>query len=112
MVLGTVGYMSTEQMRGQVVDQRSDLFSFGGILYEMLSGKRAFEGNTAADVMSAILKEAPPDLTDSSPGIPPGLERLVRHCLEKNPEDRFQSAHDLALALGTLSGASTRVSAL
>jgi len=112
MVLGTVGYMSPEQVRGQVVDRRSDLFSFGGILYEMLSGKRAFEGNTAADVMSAILKEDPPDLTGSSPGIPPGLERLVRHCLEKNPEDRFQSAHDLALALGTLSGASTRVSAL
>jgi eukaryotic-like serine/threonine-protein kinase len=104
VVLGTVGYMSPEQVRGKPADQRSDLFSFGAILYEMLSGRRAFHGETAADSMSAILREEPPDLTETNRGIAPGLEHIVQHCLEKNPEERFQSAHDIAFDLQLLSG--------
>ena len=103
-VLGTLGYMSPELVRGRPADPRSDIFSVGAILYEMLSGKRAFHGDSAADTMSAILRDEPPDLTRSGPKISPGLERIVRHCLEKNPEQRFQSALDLAFDLETLSG--------
>src|SRR6184192_3156176 len=106
VVLGTVGYMSPEQVRGQAVDHRSDIFSFGAILYEMLSGRRAFHGESAADTMSAILKEDPPDLSDTNQNISPALERLVNHCLEKNPESRFHSASDLAFALEAISGSS------
>jgi eukaryotic-like serine/threonine-protein kinase len=106
MVLGTLGYMSPEQVRGRAADARSDIFSFGAILYEMLSGKRAFHGDSAADTMSAILKEDPPDLSVTNQNIPPALERLIRHCLEKNPEQRFHSAHDLAFDLEALSGIS------
>src|SRR2546425_13200230 len=94
--MGTVGYMSPEQVRGQAVDHRSDIFSFGGILYEMLAGRRAFHGESAADTMSAILREDPPELSVTNQYLPPGLERIVRHSLEKNPEQRFHSAHDLA----------------
>src|SRR5882672_12239661 len=104
IVMGTVGYMSPEQVRGQAVDHRSDIFSFGAILYEMLSGRRAFHGESAADTMSAILKEDPPDLSDTNQNISPTLERLVNHCLEKNPEARFHSASDLAFALEAISG--------
>ena len=104
VVLGTLGYMSPEQVRGQPADARTDIFSFGAILYEMLSGKRAFQGDSAADTMSAILKEDPPDLSVTNQNVSPGLERIVRHCLEKNPEQRFHSAHDLAFALEALSG--------
>ena len=107
VVLGTLGYMSPEQVRGKPADARSDIFSFGAILYEMLSGKRAFHGDSAADTMSAILKEDPPDLSVTNQNISPGLERIVRHCLEKNPEQRFHSAHDLAFDLEALSGLST-----
>src|SRR5881396_2273777 len=110
VVMGTVGYMSPEQVRGQAVDHRSDVFSFGAILYEMLSGRRAFHGESTADTMSAILKEDPPDLSDTNQNISPTLERLVNHCLEKNPEERFHSASDLAFALEALSG-STATSA-
>jgi Tol biopolymer transport system component len=99
VVLGTVGYMSPEQVRGRPADARSDIFSFGAILYEMLSGRRAFQGDSAADTMSAILKEEPPDLSAANPNVSPGLERIVHHCLEKNPEQRFQSARDLGFAL-------------
>src|SRR3989441_5589397 len=106
VVMGTVGYMSPEQVCGQVVDHRSDIFSFGAILYEMLSGRRAFHGESAADTMSAILKEDPPDLSDTNQNISPALERLVNHCLEKNPQSRFHSASDLAFALEAISGAS------
>src|SRR5206468_9312176 len=105
-VMGTAGYMSPEQVRGKSTDARSDIFSFGAILYEMLSGKRAFQGDTAADTMSAILKEEPADLSVTNQSISPGLERIVRHCLEKNPEQRFHSAHDLAFDLEALSGTS------
>jgi Tol biopolymer transport system component len=96
--------MSPEQVRGKTADPRSDLFSFGAILYEMLSGNRAFRGDTPADTMSAILKEDPPELSETARNIPPGLERIVQHCLEKNPSDRFQSAHDIAFGLQMLSG--------
>ena len=106
VVMGTVGYMSPEQVRGQVVDHRSDIFSFGAILYEMLSGRRAFHGESAADTLSAILKEDTPDLSDTNQNISPALERLVNHCLEKNPEARFHSASDLAFALEAISGSS------
>src|SRR5262249_7840510 len=104
VVLGTLGYMSPEQVRGRLADQRSDIFSFRAILYEMLSGKRAFHGDSAADTMSAILREDPPELSATNQNIAPGLERIVRHCLEKNPEQRFHSAHDLAFDLEALSG--------
>src|SRR5438128_8473796 len=105
-VLGTAGYMSPEQVRGESVDHRSDIFSFGAILYEMLSGRRAFHGESAADTMSAILKEDPPDLSDTNQNVSPALERLVNHCLEKNPQERFHSASDLAFALEAISGSS------
>jgi eukaryotic-like serine/threonine-protein kinase len=106
VVLGTVGYMSPEQVRGRVTDHRSDIFSFGAILYEMLSGKRAFQRDSGADSMSAILKEDPPELSGINSNIPPSLQRVVHHCLEKNPEERFQSARDLAFDLEMISDAS------
>ncbi len=106
VVLGTMGYMSPEQVRGRAADKRSDLFSFGTILYEMLSGQRAFRGDTAADTITAILTKEPPDLSQTNKDIHPGLDRIVRHCLEKNPEERFESARDLAFDLEALSGAS------
>ena len=99
VVLGTLGYMSPEQVRGRPADARSDIFSFGAILYEMLSGKRAFHGDSAADTMSSILKEDPPDISVTNQSVPLGLDRIVRHCLEKNPEQRFHSAHDVAIDL-------------
>jgi len=115
VVLGTMGYMAPEQVRGRPADARSDIFAFGAILYEMLSGKRAFQGDSAADTMSAILREDPPDLSVTNQNVSPGLERVLRHCLEKNPEQRFQSVRDLAFdveALSGLSGAATQVAAI
>ena len=109
VVMGTVGYMSPEQLKGRPVDQRSDIFSFGAILYEMLSGQRAFHGESTAETMSAILREEPHDLSETNQRISPALERLVHHCLEKNPEERFHSASDLAFALDALSGAASGV---
>ncbi len=106
VVLGTMGYMSPEQVRGRPADKRSDLFAFGTILYEMLSGQRAFRGDTAADTITAILSKEPPDLSQTNKEIHPGLDRLVRHCLEKNPEERFESARDVAFDLEALSGVS------
>ena len=102
LVMGTVGYMSPEQVRGKPADARSDLFAFGAILYEMISGKRAFHGETPADTMSAILKDEPPELSETARNVPPGLERIVHHCLEKSPAQRFQSARDLAFDLEVL----------
>jgi serine/threonine protein kinase/Tol biopolymer transport system component len=104
VVMGTVGYMSPEQLRGKPADHRSDIFAFGAILYEMLSGRRAFRGESTADTMSAILREDPPALTETNKTIAPALERLVNHCLEKNPQERFHSSRDLAFAIEALSG--------
>src|SRR5258708_7898144 len=103
VVLGTVGYMSPEQVRGQAGDHRTDIFSLGAILYEMLSGKRAFQGKTTADTMSAILKEEPAELSGTGHNLPPALARIVHRCLEKDPGERFQSARDLAFNLELLS---------
>ncbi|HEY6929454.1 MAG TPA: protein kinase [Thermoanaerobaculia bacterium] len=106
VVMGTLGYMSPEQVKGKPTDQRSDLFSFGAILYEMLSGSRAFHRDSAAETMSAILREEPPDLSATNKNVQPGLERIVRRCLEKNPEERFYSARDIAFDLEALSATS------
>src|SRR6266567_1178129 len=105
-VMGTVGYMSPEQVKGRPVDHRADIFSFGAILYEMLSGRRAFHGESGVETMSAILREDPPELSSTNQNISPALERLVNHCLEKSPESRFHSASDLAFALEAISGSS------
>ena len=103
-ILGTVSYMSPEQAEGQRLDHRSDIFSFGAVLYEMLSGRLAFGGGTALDTLNSIRKEEPPGIAESGAHVPFGLEQIVRRCLEKKPERRFQSAHDLAFALEALSG--------
>jgi serine/threonine protein kinase len=105
VVMGTTGYMSPEQVRGQVVDHRTDIFAFGAVLYEMLTGNLAFRKATPAETMSAILIEDPGRASQFLAGAHPGLQRVVERCLEKNPEQRFQSASDLAFALETLSGA-------
>ena len=103
VALGTVGYMSPEQVKGDPADHRADIFSFGAVLYEMLSGTRPFQGETTAEVMTAILREDPPEL--GKPDISPGLEGVARRCLEKRPEERFQSARDVGFALEAVSGA-------
>jgi serine/threonine protein kinase len=102
-VLGTVGYMSPEQVRGQEADARSDIFATGAVLYEMLTGKRAFHKPTSAETMNAILNEDPPGVSQVAPNLPPGLQRIVNRCLQKSPEHRFQHASDLAFALEALS---------
>jgi TolB-like protein/tetratricopeptide (TPR) repeat protein len=106
-VMGTMGYMSPEQLRGLPVDHRSDIFSFGAVLYELLSGKKAFKRDTASDTIAAILKEEPPELTGSGRNISPALDHIVRHCLEKEPDDRFQAAKDVAFALSEASEPTT-----
>src|SRR5262249_52917095 len=103
VVMGTVGYMSPEQVRGQHTDHRSDIFSFGAILHEMISGHRAFRRDTMAETMTAILKEEPQELSASNPAVSQALERIVNRCLEKKPERRFQSTADLSFALDALS---------
>lgn len=104
-VMGTVGYMAPEQVRGQAVDHRADIFAFGCVLYEMLAGRRAFRGESHVETLSAIIRDDPPDLSSvSNRAISPALERLVLHCLEKTPADRFQSTRDLVFALEALSG--------
>jgi eukaryotic-like serine/threonine-protein kinase len=111
LVLGTLAYMSPEQVRGHPPDARSDIFSFGAVLYEMVTSKRPFQGKSAADTISAILKEEPPEVSQADRPIPAALERIIRHCLEKQPEERFRSAHDLAFALEAAMGASDSISA-
>ena len=101
VVMGTVGYMSPEQVRGIAVDHRSDIFSFGAVLYEMATARRAFQRETAAETMTAILKEDPTHLSEAEGRVPPALAAVIVHCLEKKPERRFQSARDLAFALET-----------
>jgi eukaryotic-like serine/threonine-protein kinase len=103
MVMGTVGYMSPEQARRQEADHRSDIFAFGAILYEMLTGSRAFQKATSADTMSAVLNDDPAEIPQAALHVPPGLQRVVHRCLNKNPAQRFQSASDLAFALEALS---------
>ncbi len=107
LVLGTMGYMSPEQVRGADVDARSDLFALGALLFEMIAGRRAFRGDTAADAMSATLREDPPELVALVADLPPGLDRIIRRCLEKQPAARFRSAADLAFALESLSSVSS-----
>lgn len=106
VAMGTVGYMSPEQVRGQVTDHRTDIFAFGAILCEMVMGQRTFQRATEADTVSAILNEEPPAITQLSPETPLALERVIRRCLEKNPEQRFQSASDLAFSLEALADSS------
>jgi Tol biopolymer transport system component len=103
MVMGTAGYMSPEQVRGATVDHRTDIFALGAILYEMLTGRRAFQRSTSAETMTAILNEDPPHISQIVQATPPGLQRVVHRCLEKNSEQRFHSASDLAFALEALS---------
>ncbi len=102
-ILGTLGYMSPEQVRGEAVDARCDIFAFGAVLFEMLTGQRAFARNTAADTMACILKEDAPVIESSNRIVPQGLQRVLQHCLEKDPAHRFQDARDLAFALESLS---------
>ena len=106
LVMGTAGYMAPEQVRGLPTDHRADIFAFGAILYETLSGRRAFRGETNAETMTAILREEPPEISGDGRALPPALDRIVRHCLEKSPHERFQSASDIAFALEALSGIS------
>lgn len=108
VVMGTVGYMAPEQVRGDEVDHRADIFAFGAILYEMVAGRRAFEGDSAVEVLNAILKEEPPEISESKREIPPALLRVVQHCLEKNREERFQSMADVAFYLEALTAESDR----
>jgi eukaryotic-like serine/threonine-protein kinase len=107
VVMGTASYMAPEQVRGEAADPRTDIFAFGAVLYEMLSGVRAFRRDTAAETMTAVLKDDPPELSDPGRSVSPTLERIVRRCLEKSPEQRFQSARDLSFALSALSGTET-----
>lgn len=109
VVLGTVGYMSPEQVRGQPVDHRSDIFSFGAVFYEMITGKRAFHRASSIETMNAILTEEPPEITPERPDVPVAVDRILRHCLEKEPERRFESARDLAFDLAALSNPSGAV---
>jgi eukaryotic-like serine/threonine-protein kinase len=102
-VMGTVGYMAPEQVRGEAVDHRADIFALGAVLYEMLAGKRAFERSTSAETMTAILQDDPPAISQVVKAAPPGLQRVVQRCLEKSPEQRFHSSSDLAFALEALS---------
>ncbi len=107
VVMGTASYMAPEQVRGEGSDPRTDIFAFGAVLYEMLSGVRAFRRDTAAETMTAVLKDDPPELSNPGRMVSPTLERIVRRCLEKSPEQRFQSARDLSFALSALSGSET-----
>jgi serine/threonine protein kinase len=106
VVMGTVGYMSPEQVRGDSSDHRTDIFAFGAVLYEMLAGKRAFQKPTATETMTGILREDPPNILDLVPNLPLGLQRILQHCLEKGPEQRFHSAADLAFALDSAADSS------
>jgi len=105
-VMGTVGYMSPEQVRGLPADHRTDIFSFGVVLYEMLAGLRPFRGDSNVETMNAILKEDPPEFASAGANVPASLDRIVRRCMEKNPDERFHSAHDLGLSLETLTTSS------
>ena len=109
-VMGTLGYMSPEQLKGKPVDHRSDIFAFGVVLYEMLSGQKAFKRSTAAETSAAILRDEPPEFSASGHAVSPALDHVVRHCLEKDPDRRFRSAHDIVFALNEASGSSQTAS--
>jgi serine/threonine protein kinase/Tol biopolymer transport system component len=109
VVLGTAGYMAPEQVRGQGTDHRADIFSFGAILYEAVAGERAFKGESSVETMNAIIHAEPHDLTETGLNVSPGLERIIRRCLEKSPEQRFQSASDLAFALETMTSSTNAI---
>src|SRR5215470_4953018 len=111
IVMGTVGYMAPEQVRDEEVDNRADIFAFGVILYEMITGRRAFQGKSAVEVMNSILKEEPPEISEAAREVPQTLVRVVRHCLEKSLEDRFQSVADIAFYLDTLQATADRETA-
>jgi eukaryotic-like serine/threonine-protein kinase len=111
VVMGTASYMAPEQVRGESADPRTDIFAFGAVLYEMLSGVRAFRRDTAAETMTAVLKDDPPELSGAGRLVSPTLERIVRRCLEKSPDQRFQSARDLSFALSAFSGTETSIAA-
>jgi serine/threonine protein kinase len=106
-VMGTASYMAPEQVRGEAADPRTDIFAFGAVMYEMLSGQRAFRRDTPAETMTAVLREDPPEMPVSERPISPAIDKIVRRCLEKNPDQRFQSAKDLSFALSALSGSDT-----
>jgi serine/threonine protein kinase len=111
-LIGTVGYMSPEQVRGQPADHRADIFAFGAVFFEMLAGRRAFQSETAAETMTAILRGEPRDPSELNPSVPSALDRIVQRCLEKAPEQRFHSAHDLAFAIEAVSGSSRGVASM
>jgi serine/threonine protein kinase/Tol biopolymer transport system component len=111
MVIGTPSYMAPEQVRGEAIDSRTDIFAFGAVLFEMLSGRQAFRRKTTVETMTATLNADPPGFTDRQHPISPALDQIVRRCLEKSPEQRFQSAKDLAFALEALSGTSRAATA-
>ena len=112
VVMGTASYMAPEQVRGEPADHRTDIFAFGAVLFEMLSGKRAFLRETAAETMTAVLRAEPPEMGDTGHALSAAMDRIVRRCLEKSPEQRFQSAKDLSFALAALSGSDTGGSGL
>jgi len=105
-VLGTLGYMPPEQVRGLATDQRADIFALGAILYEMLSDKKAFRGDTTADTIEAMLNRDSTPLRDINPSVPPGFDKLIQRCLEENPNERFHSVRDVAFALEAISDVS------
>src|SRR6266436_4316399 len=108
-IVGTPEYMSPEQVEGKETDARSDIFSFGAVLYELITGKKAFEGKSVVSVMAAVVRETPAPMTALVPVTPPALERIVRRCLEKDPDDRWQSARDVKHALEDLGAGETVV---
>jgi hypothetical protein len=99
MILGTFQYMAPEQLEGREADRRTDIFAFGAVLYEMATGKSAFSGSSQASLISGIMQNHPPPISSVSPMVPPAMDRVVRSCLAKDPEDRWQSAHDVAVEL-------------
>jgi len=111
-MIGTVGYLAPEQARGEVADHRADIFSLGAVLFEMLTGRRAFHGTSPAELLSSVLRDEPPPPSDTDPRIPKALDLIVQHCLEKGPDERFQSARDLAFHLDSLGGSVTQRGAL
>ena len=111
-MIGTVGYLAPEQARGEVADHRADIFSLGAVLFEMLTGRRAFKGTSPAELLSSVLRDEPPPPSDTDPRIPKALDLIVQHCLEKGPDERFQSARDLAFHLDSLGGSVTQRGAI